>query len=301
MGRYSKPTRRTVMIGGVRFMKVPGGRSYVRMRSQPGMKRSANAFGKNLGRKRPRTPFAKAVVNVMNKYAEQKVVFKENTPSTGTQLYHNNIHNLDNNPFYTTVGTAGESGTSGGGNRVGKKIFVKGIKCAINLEAIQKHPLTHFWLYLIKNKSDPDEDITTQSEMYEGRSSTLPLDYIDTDKVDIMFCKKWTLRMPNMGTSKDLPAGDGYAQTWENGGVPEGKAVVTNPQKLEKFYVPVNRTFTYRDYDLGAAQYVLPVAPQRYQWVMVAYNNNAQGSDTANANSKIGKVWLTSKLLFTDV
>lgn len=286
-GRYLKQTKRQRRLYAARILGSFG------VGSKP--------YSKNIGRKRPRTKFAKAVVRVMNKYAEQKVVFKENTPSTGTQLYHNNIHNLDNNPFYTTVGTAGEGGVGAVGTRVGKKIFIKGIKVAINLEAIQKHPLTHFWLYLIKNKIDPDEDITVQSEMFEGRSSTLPLDYIDTDKVDIMFCKKWTLRAPNMGTSTSLPAGDGYAPTWENGGVPEGKAVVTNPQKIEKFYVRINKTFTYRDYDLGATQYVLPVAPQRYQWVMVAYNNNAQSSDTANANSHIGKVWLTSKLLYTDV
>lgn len=254
-------------------------------------------FGKNLGRRGPRTKFAKAVVKVMNKYAETKVVFRQ--LADNLVLRHNNIINIDNNAFYTTVGTAGEGGV-GTGTRVGKRIFVKGIKVSMNLEALQKRPQTTFWLYLIKNKLDPDEDITVQSEMYEGRSTTLPIDYIDTDKVDIMFCKKFVLRMPNQATSSSMAA-SGFAPLAENAGAPEYKGVVTNPQKISKFYVKINKNITFRDFDLGVAEYVKPVAYQRYQWLMVSYDNYSSPSDTGNADSHIGNLHMTTKLIFSDV
>lgn len=291
--------------GGGRGYYVLGGKYHKMMRVGPAVDAvMSNAvrgpFGKNRGRQAPRTKFAKAVVRVMNKYAEQKVTFRQ--LADNLILRHNNIINIDNNAFYTQFGTRGEdfNNDTGSGTRIGKKIFLKGIKVSMNLEALQKRPQTTFWLYLVKNKLDPDEDITVQSEMYEGRSTTLPIDYIDTDKVDIMYCKKFVLRMPNQATSSSMGTA-GFAPLAENAGAPEYKGVVTNPQRIAKFYVKINKTITYRDHDAGAAQYVLPVAYQRYQWLMVSYDNYSSISDTANADSHIGNLHMTTKLLFTDV
>lgn len=287
--------RQQVKFGRYVYRRVAHGNSWVR--SVPGTR---GAFSKNVGRRRPRGKFAKAVVRVMNKYAEQKVVFRQ--IADNLILRHNNIININNNAFYSEIGTRGEDfdNNSSSGSRVGKKIFLKGIKVSMNLEALQKRPQTTFWLYLIKNKLDPDEDITVQSEMYEGRSTTLPLDYIDTDKVDIMYCKKFTLRMPNQATSSSMAA-SGFAPLAENAGAPEYKGVVTNPQRISKFYVKINKTITYRDYDTGATSRVLPVAYQRYQWLIVSYDTYSSPSDTANADSHIGNLHMTTKLCFTDV
>lgn len=263
-------------------------------------KRTPVGKHKSYGRRRQRAKFARAVVRVMNKNAEQKVVLRH--LANNLTLRHNNIINITDNAFYSQFGTRGEDFTNdtSSGSRIGKKIFVKGLKCSINLEALQKRPQTTYWLYLVKNKLDPDEAITTQAEMYEGTATTLPVDYIDKDKVHVLFCKKITLRMPNQATSSSMPA-SGFAPMAENAGAPEYKGVVTNPQKIEKFYVPINKNITFRDHDTGAASYVLPVAYQRYQWVCVSYDNYASPSDPANADSHIGSLHMTQKMIFTDV
>lgn len=289
--------RQRAKFGRLVYRRVAHGNSWVRSVPTGG---APGPYSKKIGRRHPRTKFAKAVVRVMNKYAEQKVIFR--TLADNLILRHNNIVNIDDNAFYSQFGTRGEdfNNDTGSGARIGKKIFLKGIKVSMNLEALQKRPQTTFWLYLVKNKLDPDEPITVQSEMYEGRSTTLPIDYIDTDKVDIMYCKKFVLRMPNQATSSSMAA-SGFAPLAENAGAPEYKGVVTNPQRIAKFYVKINKTITYRDHDAGAAQYVLPVAYQRYQWLVVSYDNYSSPSDTANADSHIGNLHMTTKLCFTDV
>lgn len=247
-----------------------------------------------------RSKFARNVMAVVNRAAETKEVYRE--LAVNQAIRHNNVMLISSNAFYSEVGTRGEdlANSSATGTRVGKTIFLKGIKVAINLEALQKRPQTTYWLYLVKNKTNPDEGIDLKSEMFEGRSSTIPMDYIDTDKVQVMFCKKFVLRMPNQATSSSM-AISGFAPLAETGGNPEYKGVVTNPQKIEKFYVPINRKIEYRDDHGDNVGRTFPIAPLRYQWVMIGYDNYYSPSDPANADSHIGSLHMTTVMKFTDV
>lgn len=236
--------------------------------------------------------------SVLMKTAEQKLVFRE--LAVNTAIVHNQVQTITSNAFYSDHGTGGEQGITGSitGNRVGKEIYVKGIKVAINLEALQKRPHTTYWLYLIRNKADPAQALNSKASMFEGRSTTIPMDYLDTDKVHVLYCKKMTLRMPNAGTSASLDA-SGWAPTWANAGDPQMKFVVTNPQKIQKFYVPIHRKIIYNDDDTGTTTRTVPRAGNQYQWVIIGYDNYA--SPDSGTDSQIGSIHMTTVMYFIDV
>lgn len=285
----------------------------------PGLKRKATkgAYGSKYKRRRstivtkrrkfrrPRTKFARAVKSVILRNMETKEVFR--SIATNVSVRHNVLLNLDDNAFYTYLGTRGEdmSNTTSTGSRVGKEIFLKGIKVALMIESMQMRPQVTYWLYLIRNNKNPDTGITSKSDVYEGKSSTIPLDYLDTDKCRVMFCKKITLRMPNTGTTKDMPT-QGYALQGETGpgdgmgGVYAGvdKSTVTNPKTIQKFYVPVNKKVMFRDDADGQA--TLPIPSQRYQWIMVAYDNYSTDS-SVGSTPDAGHVHMTTVLKFKDI
>lgn len=100
---------------------------------------------------------------------------------------------FSSNVFRIGTGIDGEMVENGGhgNNRFGKRIFVKGIKCAINLESQQYRPSVNYTLYLIRRKEHPADALTSQSDMFEGCSTTLPLDYINHQKVQVLFAKKF--------------------------------------------------------------------------------------------------------------
>lgn len=247
-----------------------------------------------------RSRFARRVMSVVNRRSEVKECFRE--IAVNKVLTHNNVVNVTDNAFLTRLGTAGEDMEPGsGGARIGNEIFCKGIKVAINIEALQKRPQTSYWLYLVRHKLLPDTAIGASTQMFEGRSTTIPMDYIDTSKVDVIFCKKFVLRMPNQGTSLSQPATNppGFVALAESGGTPEYKGVVTNPQHMSKFYVSVNKKLTFRDYDNNNGAHNIPNPGQRYQWVCIPYDNYVTPS--SGSDSQIGSLHMTTVMKYTDV
>lgn len=251
----------------------------------------------------------RVIRNTVMSMAETKECLLE--VANNTELKHNQVHNLSSNAFFSAVGTHGEDFNDGGtaglaGSRLGNTIYVKGIKCAIMLESQQYRPQVTYWLYLVRNKANRDAHVDTTAEMFEGRSTTLPMDYIDTSKVDVMFCKKFVLKMGNQGTatytSTTTAAGVGALSSVDgtafvrNGTVDE--RVIQNPQLIKKFYVPINRTIKYNDFDDDGVLRNVP-SSMRYQWVMVAYGSYA--STTGDSIAPVGHVSLTTVMKFKDV
>ena len=250
-----------------------------------------------------RAKFARRVMSVVNRKAETKKIFKNCTGGSGsqTQLNHNNVTLIQFNALQSVIGVRGEAmdtGSGGMATRVGKKIFLKGLSCAINLESIQKRPSVTYWLALMRNKKDPYSNLDTKGDIFEGLNSTIPMDYIDTDKVEVKFMKKMTLRMPNAGTSSSMAA-SGFAPTWDNDGDPVGKFVVTNPQKIMKFWVPFNKTIEYNDYDPDANAGQRPHPKDMWQWVAWSYDTH--GTPDTGADSETGRLELSTVMKFTDV
>lgn len=259
---------------------------------------SSRATYKKVKSRRRSTKFARAVKSVIFRNMETKEVFRQ--VAVNATVTHNQLLNIDDNAFYCEMGTRGEDmqTTTSSGTRIGKEIFVKGIKVALLLEARQKRARTTYWLYLIRNKPNPSTIITSKSEIFEGRSTTIPMDYLDTDKCHVLFCKKITISMPNAATSASMEA-SGFAPTWVNGGNPEQKFVVTNPQRIEKFYIPINKKFIYGDDADGATGRVKPIAGQQYQWVLVGYDNYTTPS--SGTDSDIASVHMTSVMYYKDI
>lgn len=279
--------------------------------SKRSTRRRTGIFSKSKRRKAParrRTRFARSVMNVVKRRAETKEVMLHICNNQTVQ--HNTVTNLYANAFYSKIGTTAEQVLlAGAGNRIGSKLFCKGLKVSLMIEAQQYRPQTQWWFYLIKYKSDPTNLIDTKPKMFEGVSTTIPCDYLDTDQVHVLACKKFVLRMPNAGTANTLNTAvatnpeDGPDGTyWQVDGANSNETLFTTPQKLTKFYIPVNKTINYQDWTGGD-----PTVPSsfRYQWVCIAYDNfgtlTGGGSLPAHANYPVGHVTMTTKMVFTDV
>lgn len=274
-----------------RYMSRSSRRKYTRP--------AGRAIGRTRRPVRRKSAFARSVMRAVNKNAETKCIMRE-LGDTQNQLNHNKVKLIDGNAFYTKLGNLGEGMSTGPqtGSRIGKKIYAKGIKLAINLETIQKRPHVTYWIALIRNKKYPSSLISSKSQIFEELSTTIPMDYIDTDKVHVKWMKKITTRMPNAGTSSAMLV-PGFAPTWQNTGDPQMKFTVTNPQKIQKYYIPLNQTITYNDFNDGESDSFAPISGQRYQWVVWAYDT--YGTPDSGADSEVGRIQMTSVLKFTDV
>lgn len=275
--------------------------AYKRKRKSTKTSKGWKKFKRNIPRPtKRRRVFAKRVMAVVNRRAETKKQMLNIT--SNYTIDHNVLHNLLSNVFITKVGTAGDNiGVGAGGNcRIGNKIFVKGIKVSINLEAQQYRPYTTYVLYLVRNKTDPSQHIDNKDEMFEGVSTTIPCDYVDPTKVHVLFQKRFTLKAPNTGTTVAMStSADGVLF---NGGAykisgDEDYEVFTNPRYCGKFYVPINKQIKYLDYNDDAAG--LTESAYRYQWVITGYNNFS--TKTGDNNYPLAHITMTQQVLFTDV
>lgn len=242
--------------------------------------------------------FKRAVMRVVNHNAEVKECLVQ--LSDNRVLTHNSVMNLNTNAFQTSRGTDGE-GNAGNGTRVGNKIFVKKLRMSIMIEAQQYRPLTTYWLYLVRLKGAlMDTTINAKSQMFEGTSTTIPCDFLDTSKCDVLFVKKFVLRMPNLGSLDSVGVGtDGGNPPGAEGGgthiTGQANLRVTNPQWIEKFNVVINKTIVYRD--TQDANNEIPHS-YRYQWVMTCYDNYTSAQ---SSTWPCGHVTLSQKMSFTDV
>lgn len=249
---------------------------------------------------RLRGTFAKSVMRVVNKCAETKT--QMTNQCTNLTLWHNTVTNITDNVFFTSLGNRGSTQVFNIGSRNGKAIFVKGLKISMNLESQQYRPQVNYWLYLIRNREEPNTKIDTKAKVFEGVQTTIPCDYVDTEKVHILWCKKMVLRMPNTGVnqpmqqSADGVAASGFANKVYLG---EDYEVFTNPQMTKKFYIPVNKKITYMD-EADASD--IPTGNCRYQLIAVAYDNYTTFTGAPGSGGyPCGHITLTTKLLFTDV
>lgn len=252
-----------------------------------------------------RTGLTKRIKRTVMSMAETKESYR--VICENQSLTQNQVLEIDSNPLETYTGTMGDrmpvdQNTTNNGNRIGSAIYAKGLKMRILLEAKQSQPDTTFKLFLVRNKEQPDGGID-KATMFERLKTTtqfpVHLDYVDTNKVDILYCKKFKPKMLPMGTMEAEQAGTDEARTVIPESVTaaeETRTVVTNPRVMAKFYVPLNRNIYYRDRDGTNANNNLPVWSQRYRWVMVS----SAGYSQADGN-EIGHVSLTQKLLFKDI
>lgn len=252
---------------------------------------------KRYSRYRPKTKMARTIRSVVNRMSETKETLLE--VAKNALLAHNTVTNLSANALYTQVGMAGQdvNAIDTAGARIGQRIYAKGLKCALMIENQQYRPQVTYWLYLLRAKEgNPATAINAADDIFEGRSTTIPMDYVDTQKVSILYCKKITVKMPNSGTTLAGDATVTGAFYEESGGAMY--SMVTNPQKIVKFYVPINRTIQYPDAD-SSADRTKPLNANLYQWVIVPYCNYA--ATTGSTVYPAGHVSLTTKFVYKDI
>ena len=267
-------------------------RSAKRKRSYP----TRTYKSKSLRTRTARGRFARNVMQVVNKRAETKICYHE--VCSNKEVLHNTGDNLYNDVLAIPRGSNGEAEVGATqGTRVGKKVYIKGIKVSMMLESQQYRPQVTYWIYLVKSK----RNTTTigYTDMFEGISSTTPCDYIDQDKVNVLYCKKVTLRMPNTGTSVAMSqdasgvAINGTAYRIQSG---EDYELFTNPKKCMKFYIPINKTIEF----IQEGELEDTTQPWcRYQWFITAYDTFT--TKTGSNNWPTGHITMSQKILFTDV
>lgn len=237
--------------------------------------------------------FASRVMRVVNQRAETKEVMRQ--LKNNQVLDHNDLVNLDGNAFECDIGVHGGNHALAV-QRDGNKIFLKGLKIAVQIENQQYRPQASYWLYLVRLKGAAmDTLVTGKSQMFEGISTTIPMDYLDTAKCDVLFSKKLVVKAPNTGSSLALGGTvDGVADIDSAGSSYE---VVSNGQTIQKFYVPINKTIQYRDSDDSALR-MIP-SSYRYQWVCASYSTF--GTTTGGATYPVGHITMTQIMKFTDV
>lgn len=252
-------------------------------------------FKKSKGRKygRKRSSFKKAVMRVVNRKAETKEYFQAR--ASNSPVTHNNVHNICSNLFDIPLGVYGSSVNSNYGTRVGKQIYVKGISIAYAIESQQYRMDCKYTIAVMAGKNTLTTGvIDTYGEVFEGVSTRIPMDYIDMDKVKITYMKNMSIRMPASGTYTMLDA---------HGMAPEGteasNEVYTNPKRLGKLWVPINKVIRYTDQIANASTDAIPSGFDRLQLVLWAYDNFS--STTNDTTYPVGHISLSTKVYFTDV
>lgn len=241
-----------------------------------------------------RRNFASKVMRIVNNRAETKEVYLKYAENR--TLDHNDIVNLTSNLFEVNNGTDGDqmegASTTTTAARVGKRIYLKGVKFTMILESQQYRPNCSYWIYILQNRGNPDQSLTAKSAIFEGLATQIPVDFIDTEKVRILHCRKFTPKMPNPGTDTAMDTtavgpSDGNAHPTIVGSVP-------NPMIIKKWWFPIKKYIDFRDGNNG-----LPTPNNRWQIVVASYNNNSTvGGGTVYP---CGHMWLSGKLYFTDV
>lgn len=240
-----------------------------------------------------RTVFARNVMSVVNRKAETKEYFQAR--ASNFNVLHNTVHNITPNLFDIPLGVYGSSISSAYPTRVGKKIFVKGIKLAYLIESQQYRMDATYWVAILAGKNTLTTGVLdAYAEVFEGVSTRIPMDYIDTDKVKVIYIKKMNIKMPASGTYTTIDA---------HGLAPEGtettNEVYTNPKKMGKIWVPVNKTIHYLDQTTNDAASSIPSGTDRFQLVIWSFDNFS--STTGDATYPVGHLSISSKVYFTDV
>lgn len=255
-------------------------------------------------------------MSVVNRRAETKCQFITN--STDDPVYSNYVSLLTDNVCRTALGTRGEKigSPTSLGTRIGNTIFAKGVRIAIMFQNLPKRPNVTYYLALMRNKTSGKVtlgaiDVTLQdkADIFEGVNTRIPLDYIDTSKVQVKWLRKIRVVQRGIGSTISADA-EGKISMEEDGPdddtgtaeyAGESKAVITAPNVVKKFYIPFNHKIMYPDYDDGATPSEVPMRPNQWQLVLWAYDSSLVPGGGKVVANQVGNVTCSTKFFYTDV
>lgn len=188
-------------------------------------------------RRYARKAFSKAVRRVLRKTTETKSTIA-NVAENNKVLYHNGVNVLTTNLFATSQGTSHEQ-------RIGDRIFAKAFALKMYFENQQYRDNVQYLVLIIRNKNMSGQDIVIGEDIWEGVSTTKCLDWIDTNKYDVMFAKRvWVKHDSTPGTANIMGTGGLDGQTGLN---PDSVEYIGQGKRLVKFYIPIRKLMKYND------------------------------------------------------
>lgn len=206
-----------------------------------------------------------------------------------TSLPHNNIYICKTdvlgvnelNPFYIVNGTQDFS-QQNGGQRIGDKISVKGMKVTAFIENALSRPKVFYRLMVVKCARG---DVPTRSTLFKGDSDNKMIDCVNTERFSIVGQRRFSV-----WTSPAMASGVSTTTGEPNGGV---NGIAT---KIVKFWIPGRKFGKY-----GNIQYENGNNGQLkffdYRIVLLAYDWFGTPQDVNN----VGKInELYTKVYFKD-
>lgn len=200
-------------------------------------------------RKKARKPLAKIskplantvkaiVKKQLNKVVETKKSVHSNTD--GIECYHNNFITVDDEPLFTSQGTADPNATDNQ-NRIGDKVLCKGVSMKMMVELNERYSDVTCRLVLIRSSRN---DTPTRATLFCGASGNKMLDTINTERFTIIAQKFFKLKAPNQtvvstsGTTSEVSSALGGNAGIEYPAQSDWRATLSRATKIIKLWIP---------------------------------------------------------------
>lgn len=188
------------------------------------------------------------------------------TKTDGLEIAHNNFVECDGNLVKTTQGTSSGEATDTG-NRIGDKIWIKGVAIKMMVELNERYSDVTFRLLVLRCGRN---DTPTRATLFNGLSGNKMLDTLNTERYSVIYQKYFKLKAPNNG--RTVASGSGGAPQ-PSGFSDQSLAYETfsRTTKIIKAWIPGNKivkggVLTYEDGTENPKFY-------DYKVVLYAYSN----------------------------
>lgn len=177
------------------------------------------------------------------------------TRTDGLEIFHNNFISLDTNMLLTTQGVEDPT-TNSSNNRIGDKIYLKGVAIKMMCEINERYSSTTWRLLIVKKSKG---DTLDRSTLFNGLSGNKMLDTINTERYTILYQKYFTIKtagQSQIGAASETGAGNS-----------SGNQVSSRATRIIKCWIPGKR-FTKSGiitYENGTSQ------PKFFDYVAVLY------------------------------
>lgn len=159
--------------------------------------------------------------------------------SDGQAIAHNNFLTLESSLFSLAPDILTNEGGSSYWKKgvIGNSYYCRGVSFRFMLENFNDRPhvIYRFMVVRAAHGNTPN-----RADLFEGLSGNKMLDYIDKDKYTVVYQKWISVKAHNGGTNAAPSGTTGISSGAEDR--------FTNPKKIVKIYMPVNKVIKLQDY-----------------------------------------------------
>lgn len=249
----------------------PRKRGYYKKKGKNGMPRYKSA-----------KPYAASVLQAVARRAVLKELNKKSetknscfTKTDGLEIFHNNFVECDGNLVKTTQGIASGEATDTG-NRIGDKIWIKGVAIKMMVELNERYSDVTFRLLVLRCGRN---DTPSRATLFNGLSGNKMLDTINTERYSILFQKYFKIKAPNPVAVSTDGTSSTIVNTVNNAGIFVGNTnqALSRSTKIVKAWIPGAKiakggVLTYEDGTENPKFF-------DYKVVLYAYSNYSTSQD----------------------